>query len=102
LLLVAQVACLSEKRFYDELTEAICERGETCYTETYELVWGDGACLSDRDKLREDWLQLYEDCDYDARAARECLGLWRDITCNFYPDSMDGYEVCTEVYTCPS
>ena len=103
LLLGSLTGCMTEKRFYNEMTEAICERGETCYNDVYELVWGDGACFDDRDDQRDDWLELWEACEYDASAARDCLRLWKDdITCNFYPTAMDGYEVCLEVYDCPS
>jgi hypothetical protein len=92
---------MNEGRFYGDLSEAICERSETCYTDVYDAVFGGGRCLEEFEEEEEEWLAFWEDCEFDSSAAGECLDVWQDITCSLYPTGADGYEICSQVYDCP-
>lgn len=103
LLLVPLAACgVSEDDFQEEFSTAVCQTYVSCLDDAAS----DSGFSFSFFETEEECVQLYDlafalgtsDCDYDKKAAKECLSEIEGATCDqLYSD--DFGTACAEVYT---
>lgn len=98
-MLLFLLACVTSDNFPTRFGAEVCERYEECVKAAFDATYDDmGECIDEFATL-----DLGEEgCSFDAKAASECLGAVRDVSCDALFVDGEGFEVCGEVYTdCP-
>lgn len=92
------VACggVSEDEFREEFTAKSCDLLFECAGDETTLFFFETPedC---RMFLSFVWTAVPDECDYDRKAAKECLQAMDDATCD--EQEPEGYSACEEVYT---
>ena len=95
--LVALTACgMSEDKYNEESIRLSCEFIIECYADL-ELYADVDECIADVTADQED---PPEGCEYDAKAAKDCLSGLDEMACPAEGDLPETPAACEDVYVC--
>ena len=95
--LVALTGCgLSEDKYAEESIRLSCEFIMECYADL-ELYASVDECITEVTADQED---PPADCEYDAKAAKDCLSGLGDLECPAEGELPETPAACEEVYVC--
>lgn len=102
LLLPALTACYpDEDEFRDEQISIACEYYMECYSGDDDYVYfafdSQSECEAFFGAFAGYYDDYYDTCEYDKKAAKECLDAYDQITCD---DTEVDYSACENVYSC--
>jgi len=87
---------LSESKFIAQVNTLQCERMEECASDYFEDEYSDlDDCVDEYSDAAPDYLDYYDDCDYDRSKAKDCLADYRDADCD-----TNILDDCLEVWDC--
>lgn len=91
LLVMLAIACMGEDRFQARYDEEVCLWRQDCFGDDL------GECLDD---AAEDWQGSKEGCDFDRRAAKECLKDLQYMDCPTETWDAGFPFACADVWDC--